>query len=99
MSWENKEIKLENIKIGKKQEVIFKPLKELPLIKSLSSSCGCSVPTYSKEKRELKVVFTPNPIPKHLQAQGFYNTRKTITVVYIDGTKDVLSFSAKISNK
>lgn len=98
MSWINKDIETEDLKVGIKKEIVFKTTTELPQIKTLSSSCGCSVPTYSKEKRELKVVFTPKAVPQHLKTQGWYSSRKTITVGYVDGTKDVLSFKSKIYN-
>jgi|GEM_PF-2762993 len=98
MSWINKDIETEDLKVGVKTTITFKTTTELPQIKTLSSSCGCSVPTYSKEKRELSVAFTPKAVPQHLKTQGWYNSRKSISVGYMDGTKDVLTFKSKIIN-
>jgi len=96
MSWINKYIETKDLKVGVKSTIVFKTTTELPQIKTLSSSCGCSVPTYSKEKRELSVEYTPKVIPQHLKSQGWYRSTKSITVTYTNGTKDVLSFTSKI---
>ena len=96
MRWKDRQVSLGNIKIGKKQRIVYQALEELPEIKTLQSSCGCSIPVYDATNNQIIVTFSPGSVPKHLKGQGYYSTTKTITVTYIDGTKDVLSFTAKI---
>ena len=98
MNFTQKQINLGEITVGKKQTVIFQATRELDII-NLESSCGCSKPSYSKENNQLIVIYTPGSIPKHLQSVGRYNTTKSITITYKDGTSEVLSFKATISKK
>ena len=98
MSWKEQSKNIGNIKVGAKVTIKFKAV-DIPKIKLLQSSCGCSTPHYNENTKELIVGFNPNPVPKHLKAQGHYKTTKTITVTYVDGTKDVLSFTATVNKK
>ena len=95
-NWKDRIIRLGNLKVGKKKEIIFKRLNTEKEIKSLTSSCGCSKPIYNHSKEEIIVIYIPGKIPYHLVSQGYYITSKTITVLYMDGTKDILTFRAKI---
>lgn len=97
MNWITKHIDLGDIKVGKKQTIIFSSTKELDNIINLESSCGCSTPSYSKENKQMVVIFTPGGIPKHLKSVGVYTTTKSITITYSDGSSEVLSFKARIS--
>jgi hypothetical protein len=94
-TWGNKSINLGTIKENVKKIIIFEALNELNNIHSMSSSCGCSTP--KQDGNKIVVSYTPGTIPFHLISQGFYNTTKTITITYKDGTTDILSFKAKIT--
>lgn len=96
MKWESKNIKLGQIKAGKKVEVVFKALEPLN-IDYMSSSCGCSSPKQVDDK--IIVTYTPGYVPIHLQHLGQYKTKKKITIYYKDNTSEVLSFSSIIKNK
>ena len=95
--WKSKIKNLGTITVGKTQRVVYQSLTSLE-VKNISSSCGCTSPTYDAGKKELVVKYTPNPIPVHLRTLGFYNSVKTITVYYKDGTRDVLTLKAKVTN-
>lgn len=97
MNWKTKLITGIKANVGKTTKIIFKATKELPEILSLQSSCGCSVPSYNKETRELIVNFKPGKIPLHLRNQGYYTISKKITVNYIDGNKEILTFTATVN--
>ncbi len=97
MNWITKQINLGDIKVGKKQTIIFSSTKQLDNIISLDSSCGCSTPSYNKEQQQLIVIYTPGSIPKHLKSVGVYTTTKTITITYEGGGSEVLSFKARVS--
>jgi hypothetical protein len=47
----------------------------------------------------MQLIFTPKPVPVHLMAQGWFNSTKSITIVYTTGEADILSFSTKTYNK
>lgn len=98
MNWERQSRYIGDVKVGVKTVIKFKAVN-ISKIRTLQSSCGCSTPRYDEETKEIIVSFTPNPIPRHLRGQGYYKATKTITVAYVDGTKDVLSFTAKINKK
>lgn len=98
MNWTQKQINLGEIIVGKKQTVIFQATRDLDII-NLESSCGCSKPSYNKETKQLIVIYTPDAIPKHLQSVGKYNTTKSVTITYADGTSEVLSFKSTILKK
>lgn len=97
MNWVKKHIGLGDIKVGSKKQLIFTPEGELKQISSMVSSCGCSTP--KQMGNTIVVSYTPGAVPYHLRAKGEYKTTKNITVYYMDGTSDVLSFSATIKNK
>lgn len=96
MNWDKNQVSLGDIKVGVRKVVTFKKVKDIPLIKTLTSSCNCSTPTYDSVKGEITVSFKPTAVPKHLNNQGWYLTKKSIFIVYIDGTKDVLYITAKV---
>lgn len=98
-NWKSNSKNIGNVTTGQRQIIKFYAVRELPEISSLSSSCGCSKPNYDKKTKILNVSYNPGSIPKHLKAQGWYNTTKTITIVYKDGTRDILKFSAKVNKK
>lgn len=98
-NWRETKINIGEVKEGTIINVTFNSKESLKNIKSITSSCGCSVPTYSSKTKILDVVYTPKSIPKHLVKQGFYKATKYITIVYEDEQKDILSFTSKITKK
>lgn len=94
IEWENKEIDLGDIPENKRMTMVFKPKSDLSNIESLTSSCGCSKPEITE--KGVKVHYKSGRIPKHLQKYNSQAIRKTITVVYRDGSKDILSFKGVI---
>ena len=96
MNWQQKTLRLGTIKSGVKQTINFYSNEELDIV-NIVASCGCTTPKYIKEKKRLEVIYNPGSIPIHLRTTGRFTTTKTITVHYIDGTKDVLSFTAIIT--
>jgi len=81
---------------GKQVLVKFYAKEGIPKIKSLAASCGCSKPTYDKKSEEIKILYKPNPIPTHLLSQGYYTTKKTVTVVFESGEVNKLVFKSKV---
>jgi hypothetical protein len=95
-SWKKVLLDLGEIRQGKRKRIIFTADNTIKGIKDISASCGCTKADYNKETNELKIVYTPKKIPPHLTIQGFYETYKYLTITYIDGEKEVLTFKAKI---
>ena len=62
-----------------------------------TSSCGCSKPEITG--KGVKVYYKSGMIPKHLQQYNSQAIRKTVTVIYKDGSKDILSFRGVIKRK
>lgn len=96
--WETKFINLGTIRLGKKHSITFEATKDLSddLISRIKTSCGCTTPYYDAKERKLFVKFKPQPMPVHLIGAGRYTTTKFVTVMYKDGTEDVLAFRATI---
>ena len=88
MIWKSKTINLGEIPIGKKQTAIFQALEPLE-ISTLTSSCGCTTPTYDVEKNQVSVFYTPGNIPIHLRHLRVQPVTKTVTVHYKDGSSEV----------
>lgn len=102
MEWESKNIDLGTVREKITKEIIFKIKGEVTKkISNLDSSCGCSLPKWDEEKGELKVIYTPGSVPKHLldKEQEFYKSSKSIYIKYEDDTNDVLTFTAKVTKK
>ena len=91
--WESKSIDIGVTKEKSKKEIEFTYNGELPKIKEIYSSCGCSSPKLIGNK--IVVTYSSGTIPVHL-LEDFYHTTKTVTVYYQDGTKEFLSFSTKV---
>lgn len=96
MNWQKKYQTVTGI-VGIKQKITYIPEGIIEDIDSMSSSCGCSYPRLIDNK--IEVSYTPGPIPIHMQHRGFYNTTKTITITYKDGSHDLLSFKATVNKK
>lgn len=97
MNWERKHINTEELIVGKKKQIIFIPIGEIPLISNISSSCGCSRPKLIDNT--IVVNFTPESVPQHMQKLGYYKSTKKITITYKDNTQDKLSFTSIIRKK
>ena len=66
MSWKSKHIKVLNSIVHKKINITFNYIGELDEIKSMSSSCGCSIP--KQVGNNIVVTFNPGPVPVHLHS-------------------------------
>jgi len=97
MSWKLKHIKVQNAIVHKKLNITFNYIGELDEIKSMSSSCGCSIP--KQVGNNIVVTFNPGPVPVHLHSVGQYVTTGRIFINYVNGVKDTLSFTAVVKNK
>ena len=57
-----------------------------------------------KQSKRKRVIFTAKEgirdiknIPSHLQTQGYYTSYKHLTITYVEGEKEVLTFKAIIT--
>jgi hypothetical protein len=98
MEWEQTEISLGVVRPKIKKEVIFQAIGDFKEIKNMSSSCGCSEPSWDKPSKKLTVSYNPANIPLHLTQQNKteYKTKKSITLYYDDGTNQTLTFTATV---
>ena len=94
MNWEQTLLFLGLIKIGTSRKFFFQSLKDLE-IKEIKPGCaGCTkIVGYTDGK--LHVIYKAEPIPKHLN-KSILPIRKVIHVTYVDGTKEVLTFTATL---
>ena len=90
--WKNQVIDLGVIQAGKAKTIIFKATNSIPLIKEINPYCGCTAPSYDRNKKELKVTYSNGKIPN--QVQGPQSITKRIDVVYEDDSVDVLTIKA-----
>lgn len=98
MKWKNKHINLGVVRTNNKVTINFYSQEELDIV-NMTPSCGCTKPKYIKEEKRLEVIYNPGSIPMHLRHNGSFSPTKTITVWYANGDKDVLTFTALITNK
>lgn len=82
--------------VGKRYTIEFEGKEKLPGIYKMVSSCGCSKPTHDKVNNKVVVNYRPKAVPKYLVNQGWYETTKSITVTYIDGSQELLRFKSKV---
>lgn len=73
------------LKIDKSREIV-----------SLTPSCGCFNPVYTKDTDTIHVSYKAKGIPEHLKSQGYFYDTKKITVQFNTGPSEVLSFSVKV---
>lgn len=99
MKWDSLQKNIGVVKVGETKEIIFKALVPLPKITKLKSSCGCSTPTYDKKLNQVVVEYTAQKIPKHLKHEGQYKSRKLITIVYEDESRDTLIFHGTVKKE
>ncbi len=89
-----KEVDLGQLKVGQTTKIVFQGEENIPEIKSVTASCGCSKPILDGNK--ITVTYRPQPIPAHLKDQGSYIATKFITVLYKGRKQERLSFKAKV---
>lgn len=94
-NWKTRSKHLGEIKANVKVQVFFHYLGDKE-VANITASCGCTKPKYLKDKKQVKVDFTPDSIPMHLQSQGKYSAWKSLTVYFTDDTYDVLNIEATI---
>ena len=95
--WATNKIELGLVRLNAKVQIVFQRLDEdTRQIEDLVPSCGCITPEYNTEKKQLLVMFRPNPFPKQFRKQRTYETFKKVDVVYEDGSLETLSFTATI---
>lgn len=94
-NWKTRSKNLGEIKANVKVYVFFDYLGDKE-VANITASCGCTKPKYLKKKKQVKVAFTPNSIPMHLQSQNKYPAWKSMTVYFTDDTYDVLNIEATI---
>jgi hypothetical protein len=99
MNWKTMHKNIGNLFVGQRVTIKFEATKELPEILKISSSCGCSKPEYDVNSKVLTVNYKAQSVPKHRKAKGWYNTTKKITVVYKDGSHDILSFTSVVRSR
>jgi hypothetical protein len=102
MNWEHTIIELGTLRVNHVTKLIYRYLgatPELIKISNVKVSCGCSVPEWNPETKELKIIYTPNPVPTHLIQQGknSYHSSKYILVDYGNGVIDKLIFNATVT--
>ncbi len=97
MNWERTKISLGIIKENSRNNFVFKSTSTLD-ITDISPSCGGCTTVSGYKDNTLSVTYKPGKVPKHLQIKGqnYYNTTNFITITYKGGSKEVLTFTAKI---
>lgn len=88
---------LGEVKANSKKTIIYEGIGELSKIRRITTSCECAKPM--QIGNNIKVVFKAGVFPRHLVGRNSYETMKQFVVYYVDGTKEVLSFKAKITKK
>lgn len=58
-------------------------------------SCGCTKVTV-QPSGDITGTFRSDSVPHHLKHVGYYTTSKYITVLYNDGSSEVLTIKAKV---
>lgn len=103
MNWDTININLGTQFVNQRVEVTFTYLglnPELITQANIKASCGCSVPIWNADSKQLKVIYLPNPIPAHMALKGDtqYNSSKHIDVTY-GGRTERLTFTALIRRR
>lgn len=64
-------------------------------IKTVSASCGCTVPTIDSSKGIINVVYDAPRVPEHLKETGL-KISKQVTVTFKDETTQVLGITGLV---
>lgn len=96
MNWKSYTIDLGTIKQNSKHTLVYESTKPLDIYKISPGCTQCTkINGYSDNK--LTAVYKVSNIPIQLRNNPEYqNVRKIIVVTYQDGSKDILSFTAKV---
>ena len=97
MNWQKNQIDLGTIKERSMNKFYFTSTKELK-VKEAKPSCGTCTMVGTYDNNLLPINYRPNPVPKHLilKNQRFYVSKNFVTVTYEDGSKEILTFTAKV---
>lgn len=66
-------------------------------IVSAKPSCGCL--NVFVRGTDLDVMYRPDSVPRHLRGKGYYESMKHISVMYSDGSKDLLTIVSKVGDR
>lgn len=89
--WKEMKINFGSIKRNTSKKIIFEALPDIPEIKGITASCGCTTFKYNKEDGTLKIIYKAKDIPVHIT--GNQSVIKYIHVTYEDGTQDTLTLT------
>jgi len=87
--WLSKEVNFGRIKKNSSKVIRFQATYNIPEIKDITASCGCTKMKYNSETKTLEVVYKSGEIPKQITGNT-QDITKYIHVHYMDGTKDEL---------
>ena len=90
--WEAREIKLGNVRVGKRKVVVFKALSDLPSIAEISADCGCTTLKWSDKDKALAVTFKAGKFPRHIVG-AIQPFTKRIYVTFEDKSVDILTLT------
>lgn len=80
MNWKEMSINLGTINEKTRHEVKFYAKNDIPEIRNLRSSCGCTTPVYNTETKVLSVTYKAGSLPGHLNGKP----QKFIKYIYVD---------------
>lgn len=92
--WKEQKIDLGNILAGVTSTATFQYLGEKK-IKNATASCGCTIPELNRETAVVKAAYTPKAIK--MDQRSRLDTKR-ITVLFEDGTEDILEITATAWN-
>lgn len=90
--WEQTEINLGVIKVGKPKKIVFKTLPGTPKITSIWPHCGCTATNYEEKTGQLFITYNNGSMPE--QVQGAQSVLKRIDITYEDNQQEILLIRA-----
>jgi hypothetical protein len=94
-NWNKRIIDLGTVKEKTKQVFSFLYTGEVEIHSAVPGCTSCT--KVHVNPTGIEVHYTPDPIPNHIVLlQGFQMSKKMVVVYFVDGTQDVLYFTAKI---
>lgn len=89
---------LGHVRLGGMGEAVFVRSSQFPAIQKVTSSCGCSDPSYNQSQTILRVQYQPGAtLPEGALPDGFMDAHKHITILYQDGTEQLVYLKARVS--
>lgn len=55
----------------------------------IHKSCGCTSVGYDNNKKQVSIKYKPKAVPIHLEKQGYYESKKVITIFHNDGKRQI----------